>query len=197
MSHHTALEDEFLAAAEADDVERADRLAARLDALDDRPPRLLDAALAYAGWGWRVFPLKPGTKTPATRHGFHDATTDPQVIRAWWKHNPAANIGLPTGHAFDVLDVDFRHGAALAWVELRDSLDMPAAHGIAATANGGLHVLLLPQGLGNHAGMAGHPGLDYRGAGGYIVAAPSELDRARRWVWTVKPSPIITGGPLL
>ena len=37
-------------------------------------------ALAYASRGWPVFPCQPGTKEPATRHGFHDASTDPDQI---------------------------------------------------------------------------------------------------------------------
>ncbi len=39
-----------------------------------QPERLLDQALAFAGHGWPVFPCQPGSKEPATRHGFRDAT---------------------------------------------------------------------------------------------------------------------------
>src|SRR5690606_8197139 len=58
----------------------------------------LKAALAYARQGWAVFPLKPGQKKPPlTTHGYKDATTDPEAIRAWWGKWPAANIGLACG----------------------------------------------------------------------------------------------------
>jgi Bifunctional DNA primase/polymerase, N-terminal len=39
-------------------------------------------------------------------HGVKDATTNRARILAWWTRHPHANIGLATGHAFDVLDID-------------------------------------------------------------------------------------------
>lgn len=195
LEYEARLERDFLAAATRGDDALADELAARLDSLDDNgPPRLPEAAVAYARWGWPVFPLKPGEKVPFEHsHGFKDATADVRKIQEWWRRCPTANIGLPTGLAFDVLDVDFRHGALAVWPDLRDSPDMPAAHGISLTAHYGLHVLLLPAGLGNHTKMAGHPGLDYRGRGGYIVAPPSVLADGKNYTWQVKPSALITG----
>ncbi|ATL69870.1 bifunctional DNA primase/polymerase [Nocardia terpenica] len=83
------------------DSAEADRIEALLDRIDSTPPRLGDAALVYASWGWPVFPLRPGGKVPATRHGFKDATTDTARIRAWWKAMPGANIGLATGAVVD------------------------------------------------------------------------------------------------
>jgi hypothetical protein len=66
----------------------------------------LDHALDCAARGWPVFPIKPGSKEPATRRGFHDATTDTDQITTWWTKTPAAGIGIATGVAFDVLDID-------------------------------------------------------------------------------------------
>lgn len=190
------LEADFLAAAAAGDDDTADRIQASLDRLDQRDttaPRLREAALAYANWGWPVFPLRPGQKTPYARsHGYRDATTDRDTVRTWWTRAPWANIGLATGNLFDVLDVDFKHGAMACWPDLRDSEAMPAVHGLASTASGGLHVFLMPAGLGNHTNMGSRPGLDYRGRGGYVVAAPSVLADRRRYMWTVPPSPLIT-----
>jgi Bifunctional DNA primase/polymerase, N-terminal len=39
-------------------------------------------------------------------HGVKDATCNRARILAWWTRHPQANIGLATGHRFDVLDVD-------------------------------------------------------------------------------------------
>ena len=71
----------------------------------------LAAALRYASQGIPVFPLAPRSKFPlisATHggHGLHDATTDAARIQAWWMAHPTANIGLRTGVAFDVIDLD-------------------------------------------------------------------------------------------
>lgn len=184
------LEDQFLAAATADSPE-ADILAGALDRATHPAPRYRDAALAYAAWGWPVHPLAPGSKVPATRHGFRDASTDPDVVGRWWTVQPTANIGLATGIAFDVLDVDmYVPGAALRWADLRDSGVLPTAHGIVSTARGGLHVYLRPTGEANAANV--FPGADYRGKGGYVVGPPSRLDDAHPWAWTVHPSPYIT-----
>jgi Bifunctional DNA primase/polymerase, N-terminal len=43
---------------------------------------------------------------PLVPHGVKDATTNRARVLAWWTRHPSANIGLATGHHFDVLDVD-------------------------------------------------------------------------------------------
>lgn len=159
----------------------------RIDALDRQPPRLGDAAIIYAQWGWPVFPLKPRTKVPATPHGFKDATTDVDRIRAYWQKVPDANIGLPTGHAFDVIDVDLPDGPA-QWGAMRNRPDL---HGQVSTASGGLHAYIAPTGKNNGARI--WPGVDYRGLGGYVVCPPSWLgDHGHKWTWATKPSPTLT-----
>lgn len=180
----------WLAATLADDEFTADGLEYDIDQLDIRPPRLLAAALRYAEWGWPVFPLKPGGKQPATRNGFKDATADADRIRVWWDATPDANIGLPTGIAFDVIDVDVPAGV-MPYSQLVGDRLVPDAHGQVATASGGLHLYIPATGDGNRAAIL--PGIDYRGAGGYVVAPPSTLgERGRSWSWGSVPSPSIT-----
>jgi hypothetical protein len=71
-------------------------------------PELRTAALAYAAdEGLPVFPCAPRGKTPVTKRGFHDATTNPATIRRYWSVGDR-NIAIPTG-AFSglwILDVD-------------------------------------------------------------------------------------------
>ena len=182
---------QWLTAAELGDDALADDLEAQIEVLDIRPPRMLDAALTYASWGWPVFPLWPREKRPATRNGFKDATTESGQIRAWWARNPDANIGLPTGLAFDVIDIDVPTGP-YSYVGMLEAGIVPDVHGQVATSSGGLHLYVKPSGDGNKAGFA--PGIDYRGAGGYVVAPPSTLGpRGRAWSWITKPSPVLTG----
>jgi len=50
----------------------------------------LDFARYYKSIGWPVFPLSPRKKTPATQHGFHDASLDDAQIEQWWGGDRAA-----------------------------------------------------------------------------------------------------------
>ena len=142
------------------------------------PGILASTALWYADQGIAVFPLQPNTKTPMPgSRGFKDATTNPEQITAWWKDNPKSNIGIPTGHHFDVLDIDGAVG--FDNLQLLD-VDQALAHVI--TPRPGLHISQpVEQGAGNAAGIL--PGIDYRGLGGYVVAPPSIIDGALyEWV---------------
>jgi hypothetical protein len=170
----------------------------KIDSLDNAPPALGPAALWYAEqWGWPVFPLEVKGKRPAIAkrdggNGFKDATTDPDRIKRFWSANPHCNIGIPTGVMFDVIDIDLPDGPA-QWATMRNAPGAPDIHGIARTASGGMHVLIKPTGRGNGARI--RPGVDYRGDGGYIVAAPSWLgSRAHAWAWDVRPGPQIRAG---
>jgi putative DNA primase/helicase len=139
---------------------------------------MLDIALSYAARGWRVHPLRRADKLPATSHGCKDATLDADQIRRWWSMWPEANIGLATGYGWWVLDID---PDGLAWAEAND---LPATIE-ATTGRGGRHLLYrLPDGVTvrNSAGVIA-PGVDVRGAGGYIVAAPSLHPSGTRYTW--------------
>jgi len=71
-------------------------------------------------------------------HGVKDATTNRARVVAWWTRHPQANLGLATGHRFDVLDVDGPAGEAATRA-------LAAAHGLASagplvrTGGGGWH----------------------------------------------------------
>lgn len=171
----------------SDDTETINRVGRILD--QPATPRLEAAALMYADtFGWPVFPLQPGGKIPATRQGFKDASTDPDQIRRWWKATPHANIGLPTGLSFDVIDVDAPGGWRSYWA-MQDAGTIPDVHAIVSTAGKGLHLYVAPTGGGNLAGVM--PGVDWRGAGGYVVAPPSVDTRGHNYLFHRHPSPII------
>lgn len=134
-------------------------------------------ALAYARYGWPVFPCQAGSKEPATRHGFRDVTTDPDQIRWWWHHMSDANVAIATGSPGpDVLDVD-QHGEAgsgfAALNRLKRSGLIEGYRAIVRTPSGGLHIYFTgsdqPSGR-----LPGHH-LDFRARGGYVVAPPSQV----------------------
>jgi hypothetical protein len=130
-------------------------------------------AVFYARAGIPVFPLRFGSKVPATRNGFKDASTDLRLIRDHWRRNPSHNIGLATGHKFDVLDVDLKDGRPgnESLTRLRLAGLTVGVWAAATTPSGGRHILFTPSGDGNHSD--GATGLDFRGLGGYIVGPPS------------------------
>jgi hypothetical protein len=138
----------------------------------------LNLAQLYAARGWPVFPCQPGQKIPATPHGFYNATTDPDQITRWFTRHPDANLAIATGAPGpDVLDVDHHgpagHGyAAYARLHQAGLLDGATVH--VATPSGGLHAYFT--GTAQHCGHLPDHHLDFRSAGGYILAPPSRID---------------------
>lgn len=150
---------------------------------------LHDAARKYAEAGWPVFPLIARDKRPATTNGFKDASTDFDQIDAWWGARPNLNIGLPTGIAFDVLDLDGEEAIAA----LRDFPGFPPNYrhtGPTSVTGKGFHLLWLPTGRGNGAALLGPDSkIDFRGAGGYIVAPPSIHPKGHQYTWAPARDP--------
>jgi hypothetical protein len=114
-------------------------------------------------------------------HGVKDATTNRARLLAWWTRHPQANIGLATGHRFDVLDVDGPTGAA-AIRELAAEHGLHGSGPLVHTGGGGWHFYLRPAGLGN-VRPADLEHVDWRGRGGYVVAPPSRHASGLPYQW--------------
>jgi len=159
---------------------------------------ILGQALAYAQRGWPVFPCRPGAKGPAIPsahpesdplrgectgecgrqgHGFHDATTDPVMIRAWWQRWPSANVGIATGRPGpDVLDVDVTPSGSgyAAYNRLKAAGLLYGASALVRTRSGGLHAYYA--GSAQTCGKLPRHFLDFKATGGYVVAPPSFVE---------------------
>lgn len=98
-----------------------------------------------------------------------------------------ANIGLATGSLI-VLDIDPRHGGDESLIALEHEL-LPTTWRV-LTGGGGEHVYFAAPDfeIRNSAGRLG-PGLDIRGAGGYVVAPPSTHISGRPYAWSVDHHP--------
>lgn len=170
---------------------------------------------------WAVFPLREGDKTPRIPrkdggHSFHDATTDPEQIRAWWEKYPRANIGVATGEksGFIVIDVDLDpekgKDGSLELAELERQLGELPDGPRQLTPRGGTHYLFknpddylvkISVGLdvnektGKKTGLA--EGIDVRGNGGYIAVAPSPRkdQGGKEYQWEINSEPISTPLP--
>lgn len=120
-------------------------------------------------------------KSPLTSRGLHDATQDPEQIRAWWGKWPDALVGVPTGSITGLVVVDYDadkiDAAADQWIKLHaDELISTRTHG---TLSGGRHYVFRgPPGIEYRNGvcltLAGtkRNGIDLRAEGGYIIWWP-------------------------
>ncbi|RZB18402.1 DNA primase [Streptomyces sp. F001] len=161
-------------------------------------------ALSAAERGLAVIPLTR-TKLPALRsphrddpaapvchgecgrfgHGVYDASTDPRRIRelfaaAPWATGYGIACGLPPHHLIGI-DLDTKSGtdssAALRELALRHLFTIPATV-VVLTPSGGRHLWLTGPpdvAVPNSAGRLA-PGIDVRGAGGYLVGPGSRTD---------------------
>jgi hypothetical protein len=114
-------------------------------------------------------------------HGVKDATCNRARILAWWTRHPQANIGLATGHRFDVLDVNGPAGEH-AIQALAATHGLTSSGPLVRTGGGGWHYYLASTGLGN-AQPRELEHVDWRGQGGYVVAPPSRHASGHPYEW--------------
>ncbi len=178
--------------------------------IDPSLPDGLIAALTYARRGWPVAPAHStrhdGTcscsdskcdrigKHPRTRHGLTDATTDEKAIREWWAKTPDANVLIRTGKVGEryliVLDVDPRHDGEinLARILAENDAELPDTPR-AITGGGGSHVFMWSRLPIKSSANQIASGVDVRGVGGYVIAAPSRHESGREYVWDAGAHP--------
>jgi hypothetical protein len=132
--------------------------------------------------------LDPGCGQPGKHplgslvpHGVKDATCNRARLLAWWTRHPQANIGLATGHRFDVLDIDGPAGTH-AIRTLAAEHGLQSSGPLVRTGGGGWHFYLAPTGLGN-VRPAGLEHVDWRGRGGYVIAPPSRHASGHPYRW--------------
>lgn len=165
------------------------------------------AALRYGRMGWSVLPIhsiRDGTctcgrsdcaspgKHPLTLHGVLEATTNADTIHHWFDQWPQANLAVACGASkIAVLDVDPRHEGDATFKALVQ------AHGEgffdtvrARTGGGGLHFYYAdPEGSVRNSQSLIGPGIDTRGAGGFVVAAPSLHVSGNAYSWVAGNAP--------
>ncbi|MGW4384024.1 bifunctional DNA primase/polymerase [Kitasatospora sp. NPDC004531] len=126
------------------------------------------------------------------------ASVGSAVVRGWWTEHPEASILLPTGRAFDVLDVPEVAGClALArmertGVQLGPVLAAPAAPGRRGRR---LHFLVLPGAVAKLPELLRQVGcvpggldLVARGEGDWVVAPPSRFGGHATALWARPPT---------
>ncbi len=155
------------------------------------PITLGSIAVAMARTGLHVFPVRVGSKTPATKRGFTAATRNTRTLAKYWRANPNFNIGIATGASgLVVIDCD----TGKPWPEsagdkpgnVQDGADMLAVlseragvppeswlHDVPSvvTPSGGMHFFWkAPPGVTIKSSVGKvAPWVDVRAHGGYVV----------------------------
>jgi hypothetical protein len=190
----------------------------RLAEKDTRPvTAVLYAALQLAEQGIPVFLLgrtkRPVANCPAcpksdhnrrqhdpqtcghlTCHGFYAATTDPDRIHAMHTAVPGGMLAIRTGRISDlaVVDIDPRNGGRLI-------PELMAPTRCVRTGSDGWHLFYRHPGvpLATDLKHRGHPGIDIKADGGYVVAPPSIHPNTRRPYRWIGDRPVIEMTPPL
>lgn len=130
---------------------------------------------AFARAGYQLFPLKRGTKVPRDEGWQTKTYSLAGDIAAWVKQG--GNIGIRLGDADLVIDVDPRNFAQgdnpLARLSQDVGVDLEDAPTVVTgRGDGGRHLYWRkPAGLRIHPKLKDYRGVDFRTAGGFVVAA--------------------------
>lgn len=172
---------------------------------------MLTSALGYADLGWPVVRgAAPGHDRACTcdRMGCPDpaahpvsaawgveASTDADTLRRWWGADPAANVVLPTGRVFDVLDVP-REAGVMALARMGRS-GLPAGP-VAALEGRYLFFVATRSPVDEEEWWSCHldcvpesvedmPGLRWHCRDSFVLGAPSVLATGGRVTWIRTP----------
>ncbi len=172
---------------------------------------MLTSALGYADLGWPVVRgAAPGHDRACTcdRMGCPDpaahpvsaawgveASTDADTLRRWWAADPAANVVLPTGRVFDVLDVP-REAGVMALARMGRS-GLPAGP-VAALEGRYLFFVATRSPVDEEEWWSCHldcvpesveemPGLRWHCRDSFVLGAPSALATGGRVTWIRTP----------
>ncbi|GHD29448.1 bifunctional DNA primase/polymerase [Nocardiopsis kunsanensis] len=172
---------------------------------------MLTSALGYAELGWPVVRgTSPGRDRACTcdRMGCPDpashpvsaawgveASTDADTLRRWWTADPHANVVLPTGRVFDVLDVP--HEAGVMALARMGRSGVPAGP-VAALQGRYLFFVATRSPVDEEEWWSCHldcvpesveemPGLRWHCRDSFVLGAPSALASGGRVTWIRTP----------
>lgn len=171
-----------------------------------------EAALAYALWGWPVFPCHwmtddkvcscgdPECRSPGKHplgelvpRGLHQATREPLIIQEWWRRYPTANVAIATGNGLAVVDTDMKDGVSgedtlKNWERQYGKLPETL---MCLTGGGGIHrYFIYPKDIKiqSRVNVLGAK-VDVRADGGYVLAPASNHKSGRLYEWDKDNSP--------
>jgi hypothetical protein len=140
-------------------------------------PGAYSAAQSYAQKRMRIFPTN-AAKRPLIEHGHLGASTDSEMIEAWWARWPFASPAWAIPD--DVVVVDIEHDGFKAFEELAgmpvDAVETPTS----VTGRGGRHLFFKATVAHKNAVRLNGQPIDVRCSGGYVLLPfPGS---GRRWL---------------
>ena len=156
-----------------------------------------EEAIKLAELGIRVIPIKPGEKRPPMSQWQDKASNDIHVVNDWWTSQYSGyGIGIATGQTkygrIFVLDVDDReeYKGSDTLHDLQEKYGQLPETVTAITGTGGQHLYFYcDEDIRNDAGSRLGVGLDIRGTGGQVLAAPTIHPNGRSYQWEHGLSP--------
>ena len=156
-----------------------------------------EEAIKLAELGIRVIPIKPGEKRPPMSQWQDKASNDIHVVNDWWTSQYSGyGIGIATGQTkhgrIFVLDVDDReeYKGSDTLHDLQEKYGQLPETVTAITGTGGQHLYFYcDEDIRNDAGSRLGVGLDIRGTGGQVLAAPTIHPNGRTYQWEHGLSP--------
>lgn len=158
----------------------------------------MEVALGLADDGFRLFPVRPNDKRPAHEGWQQEASRDPEQLRKWFATRDF-NLGVCMGECGPgqvaepwfcaTVDIDVKKGkpGLASWERLKVACglsDSDLSTVSQETPSSGRHYIFRTrEPLGNVVDLPNYEGIDIRGIGGYIVAAPSVVD-GKWYRWT-------------
>jgi len=153
---------------------------------------MLRAAMAYAErLSWFVLPIRPGSKVPHNRfvrHGFRDATRDPEQIVRWWRADPSAGVAVSCAMSgLVVLDADlYKDDCEFAALEARLGVLPETPRQL--TPQGGVHYIFRDS-VGSYVNPCAGAEAKHEG---YILVAPTVHPNGGVYRWDLGAHPLET-----
>ena len=161
----------------------------------DKPPTMLDNAIKYAEYGWKVYPLIQSGKIPHKGSNGHlDASNDPEEVkRLFLQYGPSSNIGISLlDTEYIIIDIDLHQEGKSGFESLQELEDayqeLPDTFTVTTPRNGE-HKYFKVSGLSLDRDVIDfRPGVDVLGS--KVMAVPSQTEKGAYRVKSGKISDI-------